>query len=404
MEAGGGTQARMAISPNSESPKEFAPWRDPSQKPLIRFEGVTKRYGDFTAIDNLNLNIYEREFYALLGSSGCGKTTLLRLLAGFEMPSAGRILLGDEDVSTVPPNQRPVNMMFQSYALFPHMSVTQNIGFGLKQEGQTKADIRKRVEEMLTLVQLEPFAKRKPHQLSGGQRQRVALARSLAKRPKLLLLDEPLGALDRKLREQTQFELMDLQEQLGTTFVIVTHDQEEAMTVASRIAIMNKGEVLQVDTPAAIYERPRSCHVADFIGDVNLFKGKIAARPEEGGNQWLVETSGAGKLDVHTELSSEDKAQATVNASVHLAVRPEKIRVSREIPEAPADREINRIQGTVLDIAYSGNMSTYHVRLEDGTVLKAQATNQRRLQNREISWEDPVWLSWTTTAAVMLFE
>ncbi|HPQ94132.1 MAG: ABC transporter ATP-binding protein [Thiothrix sp.] len=392
----------MGVSLHAEPPKVFAPWNDPAQKPLIRFENVTKRFGDFVAIDNLSLAIYEREFYALLGSSGCGKTTLLRLLSGFETPTSGRILLGGEDMSAVPPNKRPVNMMFQSYALFPHMSVERNVGFGLRQEGRPRAEIQERVHEMLKLVQLEKFARRKPHQLSGGQKQRVALARSLARGPKLLLLDEPLGALDKKLRERTQFELMGLQERLGLTFVIVTHDQEEAMTVASRIAVMDRGRVLQVDTPAMIYERPASRYVADFIGDVNLHACCLDActdLADGGGREWTVSFEGAGSMKVQEE-SATSRFQRGDRA--WLAIRPEKISVGKQEPVAEPGRELNRVQGVVWDIAYSGNTSTYHVRLDDGTTLKAQATNQRRLHNREITWEERVWLSWTTTAALLL--
>lgn len=251
----------------------FAPWDDPNESPLIRFENVTKRFGDFIAIDDVSLDIYEREFFALLGPSGCGKTTLMRMLAGFEEPTTGRIDLAGQDIAHVPPNRRAVNMMFQSYALFPHLSVWENIAFGLRREKRAQGEIAARVDEMLRLTRLEKFARRKPHQISGGQRQRVALARALAKAPKLLLLDEPLGALDKKLRQDTQFELMDIQEKTGTTFVIVTHDQEEAMTVASRIAVMDEGRIIQVATPDVIYEAPASTYVADFIGDVNLIAG-----------------------------------------------------------------------------------------------------------------------------------
>ena len=256
----------------------FAPWEDPDAKPLIRFESVTKRFGEFTAIDDLSLNIYNEEFFALLGPSGCGKTTLMRMLAGFENPTEGTILLDDQDMKSVPPNKRATNMMFQSYALFPHLSVYDNIAFGLKRSSMPKSEIQGRVDEMLRLTRLEPFAKRKPHQISGGQRQRVALARCLAKAPKLLLLDEPMGALDKKLRQETQFELMDIQEKTGTTFVIVTHDQEEAMTVASRIAVMDTGKIVQVATPDRLYETPNSVYVADFIGEVNLFAGNATAK------------------------------------------------------------------------------------------------------------------------------
>ena len=259
----------------------FAPWDDPAEKPLIQFKNVTKRFGDFTAIDNLTIDIFEREFFALLGPSGCGKTTLMRMLAGFETQSEGTILLAGQDIAPIPPNKRAVNMMFQSDALFPHLSVWENIAFGLKREGMKGDALNVRIDEMLRLTRLERFAKRKPHQISGGQRQRVALARSLAKAPKLLLLDEPMGALDKKLRQETQFELMDIQEKTGTTFVIVTHDQEEAMTVASRIAVMDEGRMVQVDTPARIYEAPNSVYVAHFIGDVNIINGRATQTDDQ---------------------------------------------------------------------------------------------------------------------------
>ena len=304
--------------------RDFAPWNDPNAKPYIQFENVTKRFGDFTAVNNLSLTIFEREFFALLGASGCGKSTLLRMLAGFEEPTAGRILLDGQDLRGIPPYRRPVNMMFQSYALFPHMTVEKNIAFGLKQEGMPKPEIDERVAEMLKLVKLEQFAKRKPHQLSGGQRQRVALARSVAKRPKVLLLDEPLGALDKKLREETQFELMDLQQNLGLTFVVVTHDQEEAMTMADRIAIMDKGEVMQVATPAEVYEAPGSRFVADFVGNVNMFEGKVARarRP----------TPRASPARSGAEIVVENAGDAAAGTDVAFAIRPEKIKVSSKTP------------------------------------------------------------------------
>lgn len=372
---------------------DFAPWLDNHTEPLIRFENVTKKYGDFTAIDNLSLDIYEREFYSLLGPSGCGKTTLMRLLAGFETPTEGRILIGGVDMSKIPPNKRPVNMMFQSYALFPHMTIAENIAFGLKQEKRTKKEIRQRVDEMLSLVQLEAFAQRKPQQLSGGQRQRVALARSLAKNPKLLLLDEPLGALDKKLREQTQFELMNLQERLGMTFVIVTHDQEEAMTVSSRVAVMDHGQVMQVDTPDAIYEAPNSRYVADFIGDVNFIEANVMQQSQQ---QVTLETQSHGHL--LADLQSDDKRTFSVGTAAWLALRPEKIEISKEKPS----QKHNVIQGKVWDIAYVGNTSTYHVHLSDGTTIKAQRVNRNRLKKRLITWEDDVWLSWNDDAPVVL--
>src|SRR3569832_912261 len=300
--------------------RECSPWNDPNAKPYIQFDKVTKKYNDFTAVNNLSLTIFEREFFALLGASGCGKSTLLRTLAGFEEPSAGRSLLDGQDLRGIPPYKRPVNMMFQSYALFPHMTVEKNIAFGLKQESMPGPDIERRVAEMLKLVKLEQFAKRKPHQLSGGQRQRVALARSVAKRPKVLLLDEPLGALDKKLREETQFELMDLQQELGLTFMVVTHDQEEAMTMADRIAVMDKGEVMQVATPPEVYEAPTSRFVAHFVGNVNMFEGKVA---EQAANTTRI--TGPSKTQNNNENRS---TTAKANADIVFAVRPEKIRVS----------------------------------------------------------------------------
>ena len=304
---------------------EFEPWDDPQEKPLIHFQNVTKRFGSFVAIDNLTIDIYEREFYALLGPSGCGKTTLMRMLAGFETPTEGKILLAGQDIVSVPPNKRATNMMFQSYALFPHLSIWENIAFGLKREGMPKADINNRVEEMLRLTRLEQFAKRKPHQISGGQRQRVALARSLAKAPKLLLLDEPLGALDKKLRQETQFELMDIQEKTGTTFVIVTHDQEEAMTVASRVAVMDHGKIIQVATPDRIYETPNSVYVADFIGDVNIIQGTTTANGED--SYSIAWADGRAPLTANSNQSFSDGQKC------HLAIRPEKVAISTERPE-----------------------------------------------------------------------
>ena len=373
-----------------QKPAEFAPWLNPDEEPLIRFDGVTKRFGDFTAIDDIDLRIYRKEFFALLGPSGCGKTTLMRMLAGFETPTQGKITIGGQDMAGIPPNRREVNMMFQSYALFPHLTVWDNIAFGLKRSKMSKEEIPERVKEMLRLTRLEKFAKRKPHQISGGQRQRVALARALAKAPKLLLLDEPLGALDAKLRQQTQFELMDIQEKTGTTFVIVTHDQEEAMTVASRVAVMDNGKVIQVDTPARIYETPNSVYVADFIGEVNLLEGSATLK-EDGlaslswaeGKPELIGTAGEGLAN---------GARAT------FAIRPEKVAISAERPE-----DVNNVvQGRIHDIAYLGNISTYHVVLDDGTIIKAQNANNRRLSRRNFTWEDEVWLSWTDTAGLVL--
>jgi putrescine transport system ATP-binding protein len=368
----------------------FAPWDDPNEKPLIRFESVTKKFGEFVAIDDLTLDIYEQEFFALLGPSGCGKTTMMRMLAGFENPTSGKMELSGQDIANVPPNKRAVNMMFQSYALFPHLSIWENIAFGLKRDRKSKDEIAARVDEMLKLTRLEKFAQRMPHQISGGQRQRVALARSLAKAPKLLLLDEPMGALDKKLRQDTQFELMDIQETTGTTFVIVTHDQEEAMTVASRVAVMDEGRIIQVSTPAAIYEYPNSVYVADFIGEVNIIE---ATTKPAGKDQYHLDWA-AGQTPI--VAASDDPFSDGQKA--HLAIRPEKIGISADKPnDAP-----NALQGKVLDIAYLGNLSTYHVELPGGQIIKAQTANTRRLARQDITWEDPVWISWSATAGVLL--
>ena len=386
----------MNGSPNSGSGCNFAPWSDPKEKPLIRFDAVTKKFGDFVAIDNLNLKIYEREFFALLGPSGCGKTTLMRMLAGFEQPTMGSIMMRQQHLTDIPPHRRPVNMMFQSYALFPHMSVEQNIAFGLKQEKRSKAEIKDRVEEMIALVQLQAFAKRKPHQLSGGQRQRVALARSLAKKPKLLLLDEPLGALDRKLREQTQFELMTIQEKLGTTFVIVTHDQEEAMTVASRIALMEQGKLVQVSTPREIYETPNSRYVADFLGDVNIIGGHILGPDDKEDDivqlAWH-EDYAPLRIRLPQPVSFPEKGTER-----WVAVRPEKVRITKDYP---TDTH-NILKGKVLDIAYTGNISTYHVETEDGQIIKSQEANLEHLHRRAITWDDEVFVHWRAGGCVLL--
>ncbi|MCC0040398.1 MAG: ABC transporter ATP-binding protein [Brucellaceae bacterium] len=369
--------------------RSFAPWADPDAKPYISFRDVTKRFGDFTAVNDLSLDIYEREFFALLGASGCGKSTLLRMLAGFEQPTSGQILLDGQDLKGIPPHRRPVNMMFQSYALFPHMTVEKNIAFGLKQDGMPSAKIAERVKEMLALVKLEPFAKRKPHQLSGGQRQRVALARSVAKRPKVLLLDEPLGALDKKLREETQFELMDLQQELGLTFLVVTHDQEEAMTMADRIAIMDRGEVMQVATPAEIYEAPASRFVADFVGSVNLFEGKIANRDKD------IATIEGDTINIRTRNAGDVEQ----GQKAWFAIRPEKIKVSSK---RPANAEYNAAEGEIWDIAYLGDMTVYHVKLPDGRVIKTSSVNSARVIKDPLTWNDRAWISFASDAGVVL--
>ncbi len=371
--------------------RSFAPWTDPDAPGFIEFVDVTKKFGEFTAVADLSLTIYEREFFALLGPSGCGKTTMMRMVAGFEEPTSGRVLLDGQDLAGVPPYHRPVNMMFQSYALFPHMSVAKNIGFGLKQDGMAKSEISDRVQDMLKLVKLEPFASRKPHQLSGGQRQRVALARSLAKRPKVLLLDEPLGALDRKLREETQFELTDLQQELGLTFMIVTHDQEEAMTVADRIAVMDHGEIIQIGTPTEIYEEPSSRYVADFIGDINMVEGSVAER-----------TSGAITIEaqgIDAPIVVAQDGGVNVGDTVWFAIRPEKMSLSLEEPK---DVKTNRLTGAVWDIAYLGDISIYHVHLESGQTIRVSITNSTRMVERPITWNDQVWMTWTDDAGVVL--
>lgn len=369
--------------------RNFAPWNNASERPFIRFDKVTKRYGAVTAVDALTLDIFEREFFALLGPSGCGKTTLMRVLAGFEEVSEGAVYLEGQDLSGRPPYRRPVNMMFQSYALFPHMDVAKNIAFGLKQDGMAKAEIADRVAEMLALVKMEGFAKRKPDQLSGGQRQRVALARSLAKQPRLLLLDEPLGALDRKLREETQFELVDLQERLGITFMIVTHDQEEAMTVADRIAVMDVGRIVQVAPPAQIYERPANRYVAGFLGDMNVLSGRVTKR--EGDLAWLEATNG-------TVLSALNPQDVPVGTDAFFAARPEKFTISRNKPESAA----NILAGEVWDIAYLGDLTIYKVRLDDGSYVKASQLNRFVAADDPITWEERVWLYAEPQTALVL--
>lgn len=371
--------------------RKFAPWSDPAAKPYIKFENVTKIFGDFTAVNDLSLDVFNREFFALLGASGCGKTTLMRMLAGFEEPTSGRILLDGQDLRGIPPYKRPVNMMFQSYALFPHMTVEGNIAFGLKQDGMAKSEIADRVGEMLKLVKLEQFAKRKPHQLSGGQRQRVALARAVAKRPKVLLLDEPLGALDKKLREETQFELMDLQFKLGLTFMVVTHDQEEAMTMADRIAVIDHGRIMQVATPAEVYEAPASKFVADFIGNVNILEGTV----EKLANGEAEIAAAAQSLTIRAETGKT----LSPGQKVWFAVRPEKIRISREKPEAAS---FNAVEGELWDIAYFGDMTVFHVRLDNGTLIKAASLNAVRKTENPLTYDERVWVSFDPDAGLVL--
>ena len=362
-----------------------------SADPIVTIAGLTKRFGAIVAVDRVDLEIRRGELFALLGGSGCGKTTLLRLLAGFETPDSGRILIDGQDMTGIPPHRRPVNMMFQSYALFPHMTVEQNVAFGLKQDGTPKRDIVTRVADMLSLVKLTQFAKRKPHQLSGGQRQRVALARSLVKRPKLLLLDEPLGALDKKLREHTQFELVNLQEQLGVTFIVVTHDQEEAMTLSSRIGVMEAGRIVQTGTPKDIYEYPNCKYVAEFIGNINVFQGTMIE--DEPDHVRIATPEMEGTIYVNHGVS------AASDAVVWAAVRPEKIQLSIEPPQ----QQDNVTRGVVKEIAYMGDMSIYLVQLATGKMMRVTQPNAYRHAD-DITWDQQVYLHWHASSPVVLIE
>lgn len=365
------------------------PWVT-GEKPFVSIRNITKKFGDFIAVNDVSLDIYKGEIFCLLGGSGCGKSTLLRMLAGFETPSSGVIEIDGRSMAGVQPYDRPTNMMFQSYALFPHMSVEKNIAYGLIREGVPKADAMARVSDMLAMVQLSPYASRKPHQLSGGQRQRVALARSLVKRPKVLLLDEPLGALDKKLREETQLELIKIQETLGITFIVVTHDQEEAMTLSTRIGVMDAGRIVQVGEPVEIYEHPSSRFVADFIGSVNMFEGRIS---EDAADHVKIASAEAGG-----EINVSHGVHCTLDQKVWYAVRPEKIRVLRE---KPADFE-NAFQGIVEERLYLGNQSVFSIRLDSGKRIKATRPNLDRHADEDISWDEKVWVAWEGTAGVVL--
>jgi putrescine transport system ATP-binding protein len=380
------------MATNARPELKLQPWNDPQAVPYITIERVTKKFDDFVAVNDVSLKIFKRELFCLLGGSGCGKTTLLRMLAGFEDPSAGRILIDGVDMAGIPPYERPVNMMFQSYALFPHMTVEQNIAFGLKQDKLPGKEIDKRVANMLELVKLSQFAKRRPHQLSGGQRQRVALARSLVKQPKLLLLDEPLGALDKKLREHTQFELVNLQEQLGVTFVVVTHDQEEAMTLSSRIGVMNLGEIVQVGTPKDIYEYPNSKFVAEFIGNVNMFEGRMI---EDLPDRVRIESPELGGT-----IFVDHGVSSAPDVMLWAAVRPEKINISIDKP----DQQDNVAHGVVKEVAYMGDMSVYLVQLDSGKVIRITQPNAYRHADDLITWDQQVYVHWHASSPVVLSE
>jgi putrescine transport system ATP-binding protein len=357
--------------------------------PLLRIEGVSKQFGTFRAVDRLSLDIGAGEFFALLGPSGCGKTTLLRMLAGFETPDEGRILLGGRDIAPVLPHERPVNMMFQNYALFPHLNVRDNIAFGLKRAGMSRAAIDTRVAEMVALVKLDGMEKRKPDQLSGGQKQRVALARSLARRPKVLLLDEPLAALDKKLRDSTQLELMELQRRLGMTFIIVTHDQEEAMTMANRIGVMDAGRLEQVATPRDLYEAPATRWVAEFVGDVNLFEGEVTSHEH---HRLTVATRDGGAILV------AEPSQPVTKSLVTVAIRPEKVKLSRRglAPDAVNSQAINRLEGVITDVGYLGGSTVYKIKLDSGAVVRSSMANTARIDGdtysasqRVVAWFTP---------------
>jgi putrescine transport system ATP-binding protein len=374
-----------------------SPWLAPQAEPLVRLRGVTRWFGEVAAVDRVDLDIYRGELFSILGGSGSGKTTLLRLLAGFETPSAGSVLIDGVDMTAVPPYERPVNMMFQSYALFPHMTVEQNVAYGLKKERVPAAQIRERVAAILDKVKMGRLAGRRPNALSGGERQRVALARALVKQPKLLLLDEPLAALDKKLRQHTQFELMNLQDELGVTFIVVTHDQEEAMTLSTRIAVMNEGRLEQVGTPGEVYEYPANRFVADFVGNVNLLQATVA---ECGDGLLTLECPDlGGRVTARLEPPAGTAPQPGPGAARWIALRPEKILISKE---APAESGRTVLRGIVHDLGYFGNLSLYRVELPTGRILQVSAQNRVRTARKTVEWDDAVFVSWDPGSAVVL--
>ena len=362
-------------------------------EPFIQIQGISKYFGDFCAVDNVDLTINKGELFSILGGSGCGKTTLLRMLAGFETPTDGRIIIDGQDMTALPPYARPVNMMFQSYALFPHMNVWNNVAYGLKRDNMSKGALTARVDDMLKLVQLTDFRHRKPHQLSGGQQQRVALARALAKQPKVLLLDEPLAALDKKLREQTQFELANIQDDLGVTFVVVTHDQEEAMTLSTQVAVMNEGRFEQIGTPRDVYENPSNRFVADFIGTINLFEGKVVANS---GSTLKIQSPDLG---IGVEAAHDVALQN--GTAVTLALRPEKVFC---LQRAPYRSSLGEPQGIIHDQGYFGKLSVFKVEIETGKIIQVSAQNRVRSAQRAWDWDEEVYLSWDQASQLVLVE
>lgn len=380
------------MAKNSRPLKNLEPWQDSNIKPYVSIKNITKHFDNKIAVNDVSFSIYKGELFSLLGRSGCGKTTLLRMLAGFETPTSGKIYIDGIDMTDTPPHKRPVSMVFQSYALFPHMTVEQNVAFGLKQEGISKKEINERVMAYLELVQMTPYAKRKPSQLSGGEKQRIAIARSLIKHPKLVLLDEPMAALDKQLRERTQLELVNIQEKVGATFIMVSHDQEEAMTMSTRIGLMHEGRLLQIGEPTEIYEYPNSQYVANFIGTINIFDGVII---EIAGNSVVVESK-----DTAQKIVMGASTSVPLGANVHIAIRPEKIRISKERPNYTEN--YNWTRGFVQDIVYLGDVSIYYVKIETGKVVLATVTNLVRAAERPIQWDDSVYLYWEKESGVVL--